>query len=143
MVMRLPSRRRCTSLPSLTARRPNVVSAMSACRQNSEIWLRIWSFFMRPGFGTGWWAAAVYSSLPTTVCPTGKCEHSAEPGRELATRRQWLSFSQSRHCREPRLDHVAGCDDEADSEKQRGENRHGSITLKRNLQQYMRAKIGI
>ena len=51
MVMRLPSRSRCTSLPSLTARRPNVVSAMSAWRQNSEIWLRIWSFFIGQGFG--------------------------------------------------------------------------------------------
>jgi hypothetical protein len=30
----------------LTARRPNVVSAMSAWRQNSVIWLRIWSFFI-------------------------------------------------------------------------------------------------
>ena len=46
MVMRLPSRKRCTSLPSLTARRPKVDSAISACRQNSEIWARIWSFFM-------------------------------------------------------------------------------------------------
>src|ERR1700682_4795900 len=52
MVMRLPSRKRCTSLPSLTARRPNVVSAMSAWRQNSEIWLRIWSFFIRPDWGS-------------------------------------------------------------------------------------------
>src|SRR6266478_4191051 len=58
MVMRLPSRKRCTSLPSLTARRPNVVSAMSAWRQNSEIWLRIWSFFIGPGFGKRGWAAA-------------------------------------------------------------------------------------
>ena len=52
MVMRLPSRRRCTSLPSLTARRPNVVSAMSAWRQNSVIWLRIWSFFIGRGLGS-------------------------------------------------------------------------------------------
>src|SRR5437763_7055770 len=50
MVMRLPSRNRCTSLPSLTALRPNVVSAISAWRQKSEIWLRIWSFFIGPGF---------------------------------------------------------------------------------------------
>ena len=47
MVMRLPSRKRCTSLPSLTARRPKVDSAISAWRQNSVIWLRIWSFFMK------------------------------------------------------------------------------------------------
>src|SRR5437016_728928 len=47
MVMRLPSRKRCTSLPSFTARRPKVDSAMSASRQNSEIRLRIWSFFMQ------------------------------------------------------------------------------------------------
>ena len=54
-MIRLPSRNRCTSLPSLTARRPKVNSAISACRQNSEIWLRIWSFFigrwLEPGFG--------------------------------------------------------------------------------------------
>src|SRR5487761_2348756 len=65
MVMRLPSRSRCTSLPSLTARRPNVDSAISAWRQNSEIRLRIWSFFIAEGtgarfgsFGTDGWAAA-------------------------------------------------------------------------------------
>src|ERR1043165_372244 len=57
MVMRLPSRSRCTSLPSLTVRRPNVVSAMSAWRQNSVIWLRIWSFFIGWGFGKYRWAA--------------------------------------------------------------------------------------
>ena len=51
MVIRLPSRKRCTSLPSLTARRPKVDSAISAWRQNSVIWLRIWSFFIRPGLG--------------------------------------------------------------------------------------------
>src|SRR5438876_5488137 len=58
MVIRLPSRSRCTSLPSFTARRPKVDSAMSAWRQNSEIWLRIWSFFIALGLGPGWWAAA-------------------------------------------------------------------------------------
>src|SRR3984893_10583877 len=51
IVMRLPSRKRWTSSPSLTARRPKVDSAISAWRQNSEIRLRIWSFFMGPGFG--------------------------------------------------------------------------------------------
>src|SRR5271156_6092714 len=55
MVMRLPSRNRCTSLPSLTARRPKVDSAISAWRQNSVIWPRIRSFFirtdLRPGLG--------------------------------------------------------------------------------------------
>src|SRR2546429_6578581 len=58
MVIRLPSRSRCTSLPSFTARRPKVYSAMSAWRQNSEIWFRIWSFFIALGLGPGWWAAA-------------------------------------------------------------------------------------
>src|SRR5436853_434574 len=53
MVMRLLSRKRCTSLPSLTDRRPNVVSAMSARRQNSVIWLRIWSFFIAPPNSVG------------------------------------------------------------------------------------------
>src|SRR2546423_15277679 len=51
MVMRLPSRNRCTSLPSLTARRPNVDSAISAWRQNSAIWLRISWFFIGGGWG--------------------------------------------------------------------------------------------
>jgi hypothetical protein len=55
MVMRLPSRSRCTSLPSLTDRRPNVVSAMSEWRQKSVIWLRIWSFFI----GREYWETAV------------------------------------------------------------------------------------
>ena len=36
-VMRAPSRRRATNLPSLTARRPKVDSAMPARRQNSEM----------------------------------------------------------------------------------------------------------
>src|SRR5882724_4113157 len=58
IVIRLPSRSRCTSLPSFTARRPNVDSAMSAWRQNSEIWLRIWSFFIKLVVGPIWWAAA-------------------------------------------------------------------------------------
>src|SRR6185312_11957491 len=56
IVMRLPSRNRCTSLPSLTTRRPNVVSAMSDWRQKSVIWLRIWSFFIGQGFGKCRWA---------------------------------------------------------------------------------------
>ena len=68
MVMRLPSRSRCTSLPSLTTRRPNVVSAMSAWRQKSDIWLRIWSFFIGRGFGKFRWAARMagpsYHHLP-------------------------------------------------------------------------------
>src|SRR6202011_1044433 len=51
MVMRLPSRKRCTSLPSLTARRPKVDSAISAWRQYCEIWLRIWSFFIGKDLG--------------------------------------------------------------------------------------------
>src|ERR1700756_3581556 len=51
MVMRLPSRRRATSLPSFTARRPKVDSAMSDWRQNSVIWLRISSFFMMASVG--------------------------------------------------------------------------------------------
>src|SRR5262245_7150219 len=54
MVMRLPSRRRATSLPSLTARRPKVDSAMSERRQNSVISARIWSFFMENGLGRRW-----------------------------------------------------------------------------------------
>src|SRR2546427_5232874 len=79
MVMRLPSRRRCTSLPSLTARRPNVVSAISAWRQNSEIRLRIWSFFIGPenlerGLGsTGGqrqMAGVSYHHLPNGYTPT-------------------------------------------------------------------------
>src|SRR5882724_4768216 len=67
--MRLPSRSRWTSLPSLTARRPNVVSAMSDRRQNSEIWLRISSFFI----GDGGWETLVGRCGPpgraTTICP--------------------------------------------------------------------------
>src|SRR5689334_7745356 len=73
MVIRLPSRKRCTSLPSLTARRPKVDSAMSAWRQNSEIWLRIWSFFITNGFN-GLWDVLVgngrYPRRPTSFCPT-------------------------------------------------------------------------
>src|SRR6266436_6604078 len=46
MVILFPSRNLCTSLPSLTARRPKVDSAMSASRQNCDIWLRISSFFI-------------------------------------------------------------------------------------------------
>src|SRR5258706_2168529 len=70
MVMRLPSRSRCTSLPSLTARRPKVDSAISAWRQYSEIWLRIWSFFIgrknlgQPG-GQRRIARLSYHHLPT------------------------------------------------------------------------------
>src|SRR2546430_2430681 len=72
MVMRLPSRNLCTSLPSLTARRPNVVSAISAWRQNSEIWLRIWSFFIGPGARMGGqWLVGRVKARPrfTTPCP--------------------------------------------------------------------------
>src|SRR3954464_7031856 len=70
IVIRLPSRNRCTSLPSFTARRPKVDSAMSAWRQNSEIWLRIWSFFMGSRawaglVGSGWWRGC-----PTIICPS-------------------------------------------------------------------------
>src|SRR5450756_311700 len=70
MVMRLPSRRRCTSLPSLTARRPKVDSAISAWRQNSEIWLRISSFFIAPDdwdkrVGSSGLVGVSYHHLPT------------------------------------------------------------------------------
>src|SRR5882757_5329270 len=84
MVMRLPSRSRCTSLPSLTARRPNVVSAMSKRRQKSEIWLRISSFFIRQGGRAGGWdkggqepiARSSYHRFPTKETP-------AAPRRQL------------------------------------------------------------
>ena len=75
MVMRLPSRSRCTSLPSLTARRPKVDSAMSAWRQNSEIWLRIWSFFMGRIWAAGGqprMAGVSYHHLPTMGMPGEK-----------------------------------------------------------------------
>src|SRR5690242_9202272 len=72
IVILLPSRSRCTSLPSLTARRPKVDSAMSAWRQNSEIWLRIWSFFITNDFN-GLWDVLVgngrYPRRPTSFCP--------------------------------------------------------------------------
>src|SRR6516165_1193518 len=79
MVIRLPSRRRCTSLPSLTARRPKVDSAMSAWRQNSEIWVRIWSFFIRNSFNAafgmpGWAVALLCDLLPAFA-------HSTKPFR--------------------------------------------------------------
>ena len=63
-VMRAPSRRRDTNLPSLTARRPKVDSAMPARRQNSEMlsnsptaacaiagvpWVRCWRSFRTYG----------------------------------------------------------------------------------------------
>src|SRR5262245_46271293 len=54
MVMRFPSRNRATSLPSLTARRPKVDSAMSERRQNSVISARTWSFFIGIGVGQRW-----------------------------------------------------------------------------------------
>src|SRR4051812_12863277 len=65
MVMRLPSRSRATSLPSLTARRPNVDSAIPVCRQDSDIWLRSCSYFIevqggQPAERPGW-----YHHLPT------------------------------------------------------------------------------
>jgi hypothetical protein len=68
MVIRLPSRRRCTSLPSLTARRPKVVSAMSTWRQYCEIWLRIWSFFIRPVLGKPVGSGGS-GACPTIICP--------------------------------------------------------------------------
>ena len=34
------------------------------------IWLRIWSFFIGPGFGKWRWAAADWPACPTTICPT-------------------------------------------------------------------------
>src|SRR5438128_1429275 len=75
VVMRLPSRSRATSLPSLTARRPKVDSAMSERRQNSVIWARIWSFFMGSGLGRRW--AAIFgppvlapSAHPRNACGT-------------------------------------------------------------------------
>jgi len=78
-VMRLPSRSRCTSLPSFTARRPNVDSAIPACRQYSEIWARSWSFFIRPvgRVRVGWnlWAERFCVRLPTTICPQIKCPY--------------------------------------------------------------------
>src|SRR5262249_55386070 len=46
VVMRPPLRRRLASLPSLTARRPNVDSASPRTRQNSEISWRICSFIV-------------------------------------------------------------------------------------------------
>src|ERR1700760_1805537 len=79
MVMRLPSRSRATSLPSLTARRPKVDSAMSAWRQNSEIWARIWSFFI----GAEGWTAVGSGKLrrvPTTSCPSGRPHILYRPG---------------------------------------------------------------
>src|SRR5713101_4539012 len=73
MVMRLPSRKRCTNLPSLTARRPKVVSAISACRQYSAIWLRIGSFFIGRVLGQAGGQQRIthisYHHLPTL----GKC----------------------------------------------------------------------
>src|SRR5450756_414489 len=77
MVMRLPSRSRCTSLPSLTARRPKVDSAISAWRQNSEIWLRISSFFIAPDdwdglVGSGGVAGVSYHHLPTLETWSGR-----------------------------------------------------------------------
>src|ERR1700732_3568623 len=77
MVILLPSRNLCTNLPSLTARRPKVDSAMSAWRQNCEIWLRISSFFIGAGvlasFGTAV-GSAVQAGSPTTICPTGETD---------------------------------------------------------------------
>src|SRR5436190_4812346 len=75
MVIRLPSRRRATSLPSLTARRPKVDSAMSERRQNSEIRARIWSFFIAGGWDGGGQVeagASSYHHLPTGQM-TGPC----------------------------------------------------------------------
>src|ERR1041385_1238344 len=63
--MRLPSRSRATSLPSLTARRPNVDSAIVVCRQNSDIWLRSWSYFIEPKVGSSRGAPGWYHHLPT------------------------------------------------------------------------------
>src|SRR3954466_410150 len=87
MVMRLPSRRRCTSLPSLTARRPNVVSAMSAWRQNSVIWLRIWSFFMRPGWGPGFgkhlWAARDRAAVLSSSAHRGNAPLAGRSHKQL------------------------------------------------------------
>src|SRR3954451_25101244 len=75
MVIRLPSRRRATSLPSLTARRPKVDSAISERRQKSEIRARIWSFFIGAdwdGGGQREAAASSYHHLPTWQM-TGHC----------------------------------------------------------------------
>src|SRR3954452_10617973 len=66
--MRLPSRRRATSLPSLTARRPKVDSAISERRQKSEIRARTWSFFIGAdwdGGGQREATASSYHHLPT------------------------------------------------------------------------------
>src|SRR5262249_15890495 len=53
-------------LPSLTARRPKVDSAMSDRRQNSLISARIWSFFMEIGLGRRW---AARLGLPVLAPP--------------------------------------------------------------------------
>src|SRR3954454_12016579 len=68
MVMRLPSRNRCTSLPSLTARRPNVDSAISAWRQNSAIWLRI-SWFFIGGIGSDPVGSGGLRAVLSISCP--------------------------------------------------------------------------
>src|SRR6185437_9186657 len=67
MVIRLPSRSRCTSLPSLTARRPKVDSAISTWRQNSVIWLRIWSFFIRLDWEMGVGSGDCADVLPSSA----------------------------------------------------------------------------
>src|SRR6185437_3396047 len=69
MVIRLPSRRRATSLPSFTARRPKVDSAMSDRRQKSAIRLRISSFFMGEAVGT-MVGSGGSSCCPIMICPT-------------------------------------------------------------------------
>jgi hypothetical protein len=73
----LPSRSRCTSLPSLTTRRPKVDSAMSDWRQNSEIWLRISSFFIGRVLGRRWAANCGWAVL-ITACPPRVSPHSEE-----------------------------------------------------------------
>src|SRR6516164_6329496 len=93
MVILLPSRRRCTSLPSLTARRPKVDSAMSTWRQNSEIWLRIWSFFTAGLGRLG--GQELTRTCPSIICPLGVIPSASSPrtrgpiGRNLAALAQW------------------------------------------------------
>src|SRR5258706_1779641 len=92
MVMRLPSRSRCTSLPSLTARRPKVVSATSAWRQYSEIRLRIWSFFIGQRFGKRRWAAADGAPVLTSFAHYWEMAAFALPSQERCFAR-WQDFN--------------------------------------------------
>src|ERR1700674_1522849 len=89
MVMRLPSRKRCTSLPSLTERRPKVDSAISAWRQYCDIRLKIWSFFMEKDLGhAGGQRRGVglsYHHLPTGGTPSWRAARLAR----VSNREAW------------------------------------------------------